>query len=112
MSKKTIKGADNYPTLSARHFPDNMTKPTDTVDEQLDRFTVHVHGEEHRLKPAEKAALKALLARQVYGFHEYIIGKNIIRPEAGQAFNYARLHHAIDDYIAELKATTTQKENT
>lgn len=42
----------------------------------------------------------------VYGFHEYIMGKNIIQNETDQAFNYARLHKALDDYIAQLKEST------
>ena len=42
-------------------------------------------------------------ATAVYNFHEYIMGKGIIRPETDQAFNYARLHRAIDEYVAALR---------
>lgn len=44
----------------------------------------------------------------VYGSHEYIMGKNIIQNETDQTFNYARLHKAIDDYIATLKETPNE----
>jgi len=37
----------------------------------------------------------------IYGFHGFVMEADIIRPEADQAFNYGRLHRAIDDYIAE-----------
>lgn len=46
----------------------------------------------------------------VYGFHEYIIGKNIIQAETDQAFNYARLHRALDAYIAQLTTKENQDE--
>jgi hypothetical protein len=45
----------------------------------------------------------------VYGFHGYIMGKDIIRDEKDHAFNYARLHHAIDHYIETL--SNTDKES-
>lgn len=41
--------------------------------------------------------------KAVYNFHEYAIGKSIIRKEEDQAFNYARLHNALDKYIEELE---------
>lgn len=47
--------------------------------------------------------LRRVEVASVYGFHEYIMGKNIIREETDQAFNYARLHHAIDEYAKELE---------
>ena len=37
----------------------------------------------------------------IHGFHGFVMEADIIRPEADQAFNYGRLHKAIDAYIAE-----------
>lgn len=37
----------------------------------------------------------------IHGFHGFIMGAYIIRPETDQALNYGRLHKAVDDYIAE-----------
>lgn len=50
------------------------------------------------------AAHQDSVREAVYGFHEYVIGKDIIQNEADQAFNYARLHRALDAYIEGLRA--------
>ena len=41
----------------------------------------------------------------IYEFHRFVMEADIIRQEADQAFNYGRLHRAIDVYIAERKKT-------
>ena len=52
-------------------------------------------------------ALKELIREErggaVYGFHEYLIDKNMLQGEDDQAFNYGRLHKAIDAYVEELQ---------
>lgn len=57
-----------------------------------------------RYWPLLQAYVSTKEREAVYGFHEYIMGKDIIRPEQDQAFNYGRLHKAIDQYIAKLNA--------
>lgn len=65
-----------------------------------------LQNEDTRIERIEAEIMEIIDAytkQQVYGFHEYIMGKDIIRPETDQALNYARLHRAIDDYVAALK---------
>jgi uncharacterized sporulation protein YeaH/YhbH (DUF444 family) len=58
-------------------------------------------------------AINDKIKSKIYGFHEYVIGKDIIQQETDQAFNYARLHKALDAYIAEsLKASKDSNETT
>jgi Ser-tRNA(Ala) deacylase AlaX len=67
-------------------------------------------SDEEKIAEAERQ-INELIREAVYGFHEYIMGKNIIKEETDQTFNYARLHHALDDYIARLKQTEVKDEN-
>ena len=58
------------------------------------------------LSPVEATqAINTLINKQtneaIHGFHGFVMEADIIRPEVDQAFNYGRLHRAIDDYIAE-----------
>lgn len=78
------------------------------IRKQLARLFISYHFGELPITNAVDAAVDLIQHEQeeaVDGFHAFIIGKNIIQKEKDQAFNYARLHRAIDTYKAELSTT-------
>lgn len=81
------------------------TPKVDELEELLDEIYQTNPNDDQLPRDVAKAAIEALCTKRVeeavYGFHEYVIGKDIIRAETDQAFNYGRLHHAIDDYISQ-----------
>ena len=102
-----------------------MTDNTQELDEILIRFGVsiaeyanfgspfnsddeNIAGAEALYQTSLQEAKQAILdwhnkqvEEAIYGFHGFVMEADIIRPEVDQAFNYGRLHRAIDDYIAE-----------
>lgn len=107
--------------------PDEMTDKEQTELDELigDAFIglwmrdsegdfVSVVDSKNVLKDSLKTALldwrDKAVREAVYGFHEYIMGKDIIQDETDDAFNYGRLHHAIDDYIKALTQPEREKK--
>lgn len=85
--------------------------PDDPLNKQISGFTIRelvCLDDKDKAEKLVEALIKAEVVKATYGFHEYIISKNIIRAEADQAFNYARLHRTLDDYIAELEGKSKE----
>lgn len=78
-------------------------KKSESIDELVRDLTQAHPLSKSEVRTRIEALYNQRMEKVVYGFHEYIMGKDIIRPEKDQAFNYGRLHHAIDNYIEDLR---------
>lgn len=101
-------------------------KPRLLTEQELDEAIIlaagkrYLHQRHRTLKTLFQEQLQAItdlhnkqINEAIHGFHEFVMEADIIRPEADQAFNYGRLHRAIDTYIAErnrLKESSNDKE--
>ena len=84
---------------------------TDNTQAELDDIVIDLwakYGRDGTMDDFVREAKQAILDwhnkqtnEAIYGFHGFVMEADIIRPEVDQAFNYGRLHRAIDDYIAE-----------
>lgn len=78
---------------------------TDNTQSELD-VILAMHGAEpgemtHSLKQAILDWHHKQTNEAIYLFHGFVMDADIIRQETDQAFNYGRLHKAIDEYIVE-----------